>query len=462
MKKIHFIAVGGSVMHQLAIALSLKGYRVTGSDDEVYEPARTNLKRQNLLPAAPGWDPGRITPDLDAVILGMHARGDNPEVQAAVSRHIPIFSFPGFIYQESLDKTRIVVGGSHGKTTITAMILHVLRRTGRDFDYLVGASLPGFEHSVRITGAPLIICEGDEYPASTLEKIPKFLFYHPRIAVLSGIAWDHINVFPTFDIYLAQFARFISDMEAGGTLIYNREDPELDRLVDHCGGHLNLIPYGTPDYRIRDGVTTLLLDGHETDLAVFGVHNLQNVMAAGLVTAQIGVPEPEFLEAISSFQGASRRLERAFEKPGALLFRDFAHAPSKVRASIQAVREQFPERQLCAIVELHTFSSLNADFLTEYAHAMDQADTAAVFYSSHALNIKRLPPLNPQMIREGFARQNLEVIDNVADLKVFLNRQPADETNLLMMSSGNFENLPVEEMIRLWQKRHDSGAFPNF
>ncbi|HEX5553910.1 MAG TPA: Mur ligase family protein [Chitinophagaceae bacterium] len=452
MKKIHFIAMGGSVMHQLAIALSEKGYRVTGSDDEIYEPARSNLEKAGLLPIHQGWDPEQITPDLDAVILGMHAREDNPEIIRARSLQIPLFSFPEYVFRESVDKTRVVIGGSHGKTTITSMILHVLRTRGKDFDYLVGAQLPGFAHSVRISDAPLIVCEGDEYPASALQKIPKFLFYHPRIAVLSGIAWDHINVFPTLDNYLEQFARFIREMEPAGILIYNENDPALVSLVQQHGKHLQLIAYGMPEYHIKDGRTTVRFNQHTVSLQVFGAHNLQNLCAAKLVCQMLGMGEEEFLGAIGSFTGASRRLEKVFDIQGAAIFRDFAHAPSKVRASIGALREQFPDRTLIAVLELHTYSSLNAAFLSEYRHAMDQADTAAVFYSNHALEIKRLPPLSPALIRKGFDRKDLQVLENVEDLASFLAQQPTGNANLLMMSSGSFEATSIAKMTWLWQK----------
>lgn len=451
MKKIHFIAIGGSVMHQLAIALSRKGYEVTGSDDEVYEPARTNLEKEGILPEA-GWDPSRITPELDAVLLGMHARADNPELLRAIRLGIPVYSFPEFIYRESISKTRVVIGGSHGKTTITSMILHVLGQSTLDFDYLVGAKLPGFPYSVKLSEAPLIVCEGDEYPASAVEKIPKFLFYHPQLAVLSGIAWDHINVFPTFEIYLEQFARFIREMEAGATLIYQSEDPELVKLIARHGTHLRLLPYGLPDHEIRDGHTIVRFQNLEATLEVFGAHNLRNLAAARLVCGELGISDGVFLEAVSSFKGASRRLEKVFEKPGAALFRDFAHAPSKVRATLEAVREQFPSRKLAAVFELHTFSSLNAAFLSQYAHALDLADTAMVFYSSHALEAKRLPALSAEIIRKGFARKDLAVTDQVEALYAFLGHQPSGEANLLMMSSGNFAETPLEKIISLWQK----------
>ena len=453
MKKIHFIAIGGSVMHQLSITLKNKGYLITGSDDEIYEPAHTNLEKAGLLPADEGWHPEKITPGLDAAILGMHAREENPELQKARSLHIPVYSFPEYIYEESKQKERVVVGGSHGKTTITSMILHVLKQCGKDFDYLVGAQLSGFEYSVKISDAPLIICEGDEYPASAIQKIPKFLFYHPQMAVLSGIAWDHINVFPTFENYVEQFALFIRDMPAGGVLIYNESDAVLKKVAEKEGGHLQLTPYGMPDHEIRHGKTIVRFGELTAGLEVFGSHNLQNLLAAKSVCEKLGIAEKDFLHAISSFKGASKRLEKVYESTDATLYRDFAHAPSKVKASIHAVKEQFPERKLAAVLELHTYSSLNARFLPEYQDAMQEADTAAVFFSVHALSIKHLPDLSFEMIREGFRRRDLHIINKVEDLKSFINLVPAHHTNLLMMSSGSFGNITVDEMIKLWQEK---------
>ena len=452
MKHIHFIAIGGSIMHQLAIALKEKGYQVSGSDDDFYEPARSNLQQHHLLPR-PGWDASRITADLDAVILGMHARADNPELQKARELAIPVYSFPEYIYEESTDKTRVVIGGSHGKTTITAMIMHVLQHSGRNFDFLAGAPIPGFDHSVKLSEAPLIICEGDEYPASALKKEPKFLFYHPQIAVLSGIAWDHINVFPTLELYIEQFARFIRQMAAGSRLIYNATDQTLAALVDKEGGHLDKRPYQMPQHQITDGQTRVHLAGHSATLQVFGAHNLLNLQAAAEVCAALGINAAEFLSAIQDFRGAARRLEQVSQTDNGRVFRDFAHAPSKVAASIAAVKTQYPGQKLTALLELHTYSSLNKDFLPQYAHSMDPADIAAVFYSPHALAIKKLPPLSPEQVREGFQRQDLHVLGDTDSLEAFLTGVSADHNNLLLMSSGSFGELPVTEILKRWEKK---------
>src|ERR1700761_9290658 len=393
--KVHFIAIGGSVMHQLAIALKRKGYTVTGSDDEIFEPAKSNLEKEGLLPSVIGWQPASIQPNLDAVILGMHAKGDNPELARAKELGLPIYSFPEYIYQESRQKKRVVVGGSHGKTTTTAMIMTVLKHAQRDFDYLVGARLEGFSQSVDITRAPLIVCEGDEYPASALERRPKFHFLFPHIAIITGIAWDHINVFPTFDNYLEQFRIFIDKIEPGGVLIYNETDPVLKKLVEEHPDNLRKIAYGVPQHRIENGITLVTLEGQTGALQVFGDHNLLNLHAAFLVASQLGMNAKTFLAGMRSFTGAAKRLELMAKSPTVNIYRDFAHAPSKVKATIQAVKTQFPDRGLIAVLELHTYSSLNEQFLSEYRGSLDPADKAVVFYSRHALELKRLPPLPP-------------------------------------------------------------------
>ena len=446
---IHFISIGGSVMHQLAIALKKKGYQITGSDDEIFEPARTNLSKEVLLPSNIGWAEERITPALDAVILGMHAKADNPELLKAKEMGIPIYSFPEYIFKESGDKKRIVVGGSHGKTTTTAMLMHVLKHSGQSFDYLVGARLQGFDQSVNISDAPIIVCEGDEYPASIVEKRPKFHFLFPHIAILTGIAWDHINVFPTFENYLDQFRIFINKIEPNGHLIYNEGDLELKELVTSIGrSDLHLHPYGVLEYRITNGKTEATIEGITGQLKVFGDHNLQNMHAAWLVCKQIGLSASEFMEAISTFTGASKRLELLADQQGISVYRDFAHAPSKVKATINAVRSQFPDRTLIAVLELHTYSSLNEAFMKEYAGIMDVADMAAVFYSQHALEIKRMPPLPKEVVAKGFANEALMVFDNRNDLEIWLKNLNYRNSIVLLMSSGNYDGMDLEQYAK--------------
>jgi len=443
--KVHFIAIGGSVMHQLAIALKRKGYVVTGSDDEIFEPARSNLKAEGLLPPVEGWFPEKVYNELDSIILGMHAKADNPELLRAKELGLAIYSFPEYIYQESKDKTRVVVGGSHGKTTTTSMIMNVLKNAGRDFDYLVGARLEGFSQSVNITQAPVIVCEGDEYPASTLEKRPKFHFLFPHIAIITGIAWDHINVFPTFEIYLEQFKIFIDKIEPGGVLIYNETDPVLKKLVNEHPSAVRKIPYSIPPHRIENGITVVTLEGHSGHLRVFGEHNLLNLQAAALACKELGVGAEVFLKGISAFGGAAKRLELLGknDRRNLSVYRDFAHAPSKVKATMEAVRKQFPERRLIAILELHTYSSLNEQFLSEYQGALDLADKAVVFYSRHALELKRLPPLSPEKVAAGFGKKDLVVLNEKEELLKWLMEQSYENVNLLLMSSGNYDGLDM-------------------
>ncbi|NML23324.1 peptidoglycan synthetase [Pseudoflavitalea sp. G-6-1-2] len=437
---VHFIAIGGSVMHQLALALHKKGYRVTGSDDEIFEPARGNLQQAGILPAEMGWFPEKITADLDAVILGMHAKGDNPELLRAKELQLKIYSFPEYIYQESIGKTRVVVGGSHGKTTTTAMIMHVLNQSGKDFDYLVGARLEGFEQSVRITDAPILIAEGDEYPASVIEKRPKFHFLFPQIAIITGIAWDHINVFPTFEIYLEQFVIYINKIEQGGLLIYNESDPVLKELVEkNARTDIRYQPYSIPQHTIENGQTTVTIDAQTTPLAVFGDHNLLNLHAAWYACEELGVDAAAFTAAIASFTGAAKRLELMAKSAGTAVYRDFAHAPSKVKATIDAVKQQYPERTLIAVLELHTYSSLNEQFMEQYNGAMEKADKAVVYYSNHALELKRLPPLDAARIIAGFGKPDLQVMNNKDVLMKWLAEQQYQNSNLLLMSSGNYD-----------------------
>ncbi len=443
MKRVHFIAIGGAIMHQLALALQRSGAVVSGSDDAIHDPAKTVLQEAGLLPENFGWFPEKITPDIDAVVLGMHAKGDNPELLRAQEMGLPIYSFPEFIYQAAKDKTRVAIAGSHGKTTITSMVMHVLRKAGKAFDYLVGARLEGFDHSVQLSDAPVMILEGDEYPASALEKRPKIFFYHPQITLLSGIAWDHINVFPTYENYFSQFETYLKMLAPGATLVYNAEDQEVIRAVENYGEHLRCIPYFMPDYRYEDGQAFLeKKDGTAIPLSVFGSHNLLNLMGAKEICAALGVDDASFYNAIADFSGAAKRLEKAFETEKVVAFRDFAHAPSKLKATLDAVREAYPNRKLIALFELHTYSSLNKDFLAQYADSMAAADAALVYFSAHALELKRLAPLQKEVVHEGFGRADLEVFDEVAALQArvkTLVETSNEPVCLLLMSSGTFE-----------------------
>ena len=457
--KVHFISIGGSVMHQLAIALSKKGYRVTGTDDEIFEPAWGNLKEAGILPAQIGWDETKIQPDLDAVILGMHARADNPELLKAKALGLNIYSFPEYIYKESLHKKRVVVGGSHGKTTTTSMIMHVLKKQNRAFDYLVGAKLSGFEHSVNITDAPIIVCEGDEYPASAIEKKPKFHFLYPHIAILTGIAWDHINVFPTFDFYLEQFIIFINRIEKGGMLIYNESDKVLANLVaNNIRDDIQYQPYQVPPFTIENGLTTINIGENKGPLSVFGNHNLMNCLAAYYACAELGVTAIDFLDAMKDFTGAAKRLELLEMNDTMSIYRDFAHAPSKVKATVQAVKQQFPKRKLYGILELHTYSSLNVNFMNEYKGALDDLDASVVFYAKHALEIKKMPELPVQKVMEGFDKPGLIVMNDKYELEKWLLTIPNHDANILFMSSGNYDGLNINSLAKAIIHHHPEGS----
>lgn len=441
---VHFISIGGSVMHQLAIALKKKGYKVTGSDDEIFEPAKSNLEKEGILPAETGWFPEKVCSSLDVVILGMHAKDDNPELLRARELGLKIYSFPEYIYQESKSKKRVAIGGSHGKTSVTAMLMHVLKNCLSSFDYLVGARLKGFDQSVNITDAPVIVCEADEYPASAIERRPKFHFLYPHIAVLTGIAWDHINVFPSFDNYLEQFRIFIGTISPNGILIYNESDEVLHKLVEKTRRQdIRYQAYALPVNTVKDGITSIELDGKTTELKVFGEHNLMNINAAFYVCKELGITTKEFIKSIASFAGAAKRLELLESNESTSIYRDFAHAPSKVKATIDAVKQQFPNRRLIAVLELHTYSSLNANFMSQYRNAMQSADEAVVFYSRHTLELKRMPPLDASVIEKGFDKEGLKIMTNRQELEDYLHRQDYAGTNLLLMSSGDYEGVDV-------------------
>jgi len=446
-KRVHFIAIGGSAMHNLAIALHLKGYKVTGSDDEIFDPARARLESFGLLPEKPGWFPEKLDRSIDSIILGMHARGDNPELAKARELGLKIYSYPEFLYEQSKDKLRVVIGGSHGKTTITAMILHVLHFWNVDTDYMVGAKLEGFDVMVRLTkDARVMVFEGDEYLTSALDLRPKFHLYKPDIALVSGIAWDHMNVFPTFENYIEQFRIFMQMVPDSGSLIYCNEDPEVRKVVESADGMMIKLPYGIPQHRVTNGKTILLTPEGEFSLLIFGQHNLMNLEGARLVCNQLHISNSDFYKAIAGFKGASNRLELLAEKPGFNVYRDFAHAPSKLKATIQAVKEQYPERRLVACFELHTFSSLNKDFLDQYAHSMEKADVAVVFFSPHALALKKLPMLSPDDIKLSFRKEGLLVFSNTEKFQQYLLDEKWENSNLLLMSSGNYDGLNVKEL----------------
>ena len=451
--KIHFIAIGGSAMHNLALALHQKGYQITGSDDTIHEPSRSRLEVKGLLPKQFGWFPEKISKDLDAIILGMHAKPENPELLKAQELGLEIYSYPEFLYQQSKDKTRVVIGGSHGKTSITSMILHVLHYHEKEVDYMVGAQLEGFDTMVHLTKEnEFVILEGDEYLSSPIDRRPKFHLYHANIALLSGIAWDHINVFPTYENYVDQFKIFIDTITNGGILVYNEEDAEVKKIVEESTHPIKKYAYKTPEYAIENGITYLDTSVGKLPLEIFGKHNLQNLAGAKWICQHIGIDEDDFYEAIASFKGASKRLEKIAENSSTVIFKDFAHSPSKVEATTKAVKEQYSDRTVLACLELHTYSSLNTGFLKEYKGALDPADKAVVFYSPHAVEIKKLEKVSAQQIADAFERDDLVIYTDPNAFKDFLFSQNLENTALLLMSSGNYGGLDFEEVKGLLKK----------
>jgi len=440
--RIHFIAIGGSAMHNLALALEHKGYKVTGSDDVIFEPSKSRLDEKGLLPTEFGWFPNKITSDIDAVILGMHAKGDNPELLKAQELGLTIYSYPEFLYEQSKNKTRVVIGGSHGKTTITSMILHVLNFHDVAVDYMVGAQLDGFDRMVHLTEEnDFIVLEGDEYLSSPIDRRPKFHLYKPNIALLSGIAWDHINVFPTFENYVEQFQVFVDSIVKGGSITYNEEDIEVKKVVEASENAIRKLPYTTPDYKVENGETFLNTPEGYMPIEVFGKHNLSNLAGAKWICQNMGVDEEDFYEAISTFKGASKRLEKIAESSSSVAYKDFAHSPSKVAATTKAVKEQYPKNKLVACLELHTYSSFNPEFLKEYKGALDDADEAVIFYLPESVAIKKLKEVTPEQIKEAFEREDLTIFTDAASFHSFIEKHNYSNTTLLLMSSGNYGEL---------------------
>jgi UDP-N-acetylmuramate: L-alanyl-gamma-D-glutamyl-meso-diaminopimelate ligase len=443
---IHFIAIGGSAMHNLAIALSRKGERVTGSDDEIFEPSHTRLEKQGILPSTIGWNEANIHENIDAVILGMHAREDNPELLKAKKLGIKIYSYPEYLYEQSKEKTRVVIGGSHGKTTITSMILHAVNKVGVDVDYMVGAQLEGYDCMVKLSKeAKVMILEGDEYLSSPIDRRPKFHLYQPDIALLSGIAWDHINVFPTFENYVEQFDLFCQKITPNGVLIYNEEDSVVKNLGEKYASSIHAFAYQTPSYSVKDKGTIYHLGGKDYPLQIFGGHNLQNLNGAMQVCKAIGISEDLFLIAMSDFTGAGKRLQKVVETNSFVMFKDFAHSPSKLKATTKAVKEQYADRKVIACMELHTFSSLNKKFLPHYEGAMDMADVALVYFNPEVVKHKKLEELSTAFVKQCFGNK-VQVSEKTSEVLDFIARELTDHAVLLMMSSGNFDGINYEEL----------------
>ena len=444
--KVHFIAIGGSAMHNLAIALSRKGAQVSGSDDEIFEPSRSRLDSQGILPQQLGWNASLITSELDAVILGMHAREDNPELLKAKELGLKIFSYPEYLYEQSKHKKRLVIGGSHGKTTITSMLLHAVNAYDVSVDYMVGAQLEGYDCMVKLTDdAPVMILEGDEYLSSPIDRRPKFHLYRPHVAILSGIAWDHINVFPTFENYVSQFETFCSLIEPAGVLIYNTQDEEVNKLGNTFKNQLRVQPYATPAYETTESGTLLSFEGKTYPLQVFGEHNLQNLMGAMYLAKEIGIDENQFLTAMHNFTGAGKRLQKVVEKEDFVMYKDFAHSPSKLKATTKAVKEKYANRKVIACMELHTFSSLKKEFLPHYKDAMKAADEAIVYFSPEVVAHKKLEPISKELVFDGFGG-GVVVLNETEEVLREIRSKSWDNSVLLMMSSGNFDGINYDAL----------------
>ncbi|RYM34778.1 peptidoglycan synthetase [Brumimicrobium glaciale] len=444
--KVHFIAIGGSAMHNLAIALSRKGFVVTGSDDEIFEPSKGRLKKEGILPEQIGWNDDFITADLDAVILGMHARADNPELAKAKELGLQIFSYPEYIYEQAKNKKRVVIGGSHGKTTITSMILHALQVLDFPVDYMVGAQLEGYDCMVKLTeDNDVIILEGDEYLSSPIDRRPKFHLYKPHVALISGIAWDHINVFPTYENYVDQFDIFCNVIKDDGILVYNEEDADTEKVALKQIDRLKIVPYSTPKYEVNDEGTIFHYENQKFPLKIFGAHNLQNLYGALNVVAALGIAPTDFLNAMKGFTGAGKRLEKISETPERIVYKDFAHSPSKLKATTSAVKEQYPDRKLVACMELHTFSSLKKDFLPQYKDAMKMADKALVYFSPNVVKHKKLDPITKEEVYEAFGK-NVQVETETEKVLQFIEEESTDNMVLLMMSSGNFDGVDYSQL----------------
>ncbi len=447
--KIHFIAIGGAVMHNLAIVLRRKGNEVTGSDDKIVDPAKANLEKEGILPQQLGFFEENITPDLDAVILGMHAREDNVELLKAQELGIKVFSFPEYIYEVSKNKQRVVIAGSHGKTTITSMVMHVLKENNYDFDYLVGAKVKGFDTSVKLTeNAPIIVLEGDEYLASPINRESKFMFYKPNAALITGIAWDHVNVFPDYDDYVKQFEKFAHSLEPWGFLTWFEEDEELKQIFNSYDAKVRTRAYNTHPHIIKGNITYLQTDFGEFPLKVFGEHNLQNIAGAKNICNEIGVFDEDFYKAISTFEGAANRLQFVGRNSKTVIYKDFAHSPSKLKATVHAMKQQFKEQTLVAVMELHTFSSLNKDFLEQYAGSMHQADIPVVFYDKETFEQKKMPVLKEAFVKEAFRNERLNIFTDKESLQAFLLKQDWNNKNLLLMTSGNYAGMNIEELSK--------------
>ncbi len=445
-KKVHLIAIGGSVMHNLALALKNKGYQVQGSDDHIFEPSKSRLEAAGILPEETGWFPENITEDIDAVIVGMHAKEDNPEFLKAKELGLKVYSFPEYVYEQSKDKQRFVIAGSHGKTTVTSMILHVLKACKQKFDYVVGASVEGFDTMVQLTDdAPYIIIEGDEYLTASFDRVPKFMRYNHHIAVINGIAWDHVNVFPTFDEYVQLFKNFSENTPKAGTLIYNEEDKLTKEIAEANDGDILKFSYKTHPHKIKNGQTYLVHNKVEYPVPFFGEHNLINVNAAKVVCDRLCIEDEDFYKTLSNFKGAQNRLEEVAGNVKRKLFKDFAHSPSKLKATCNAVKSQFDQKVIAGF-ELHTYSSLTKSFLSEYKGALDNVDFPFVFFNPEVVSHKGLPEISATEVAQAFGISENNIFTNSQDFAnaISTSIKENEDANVLLMSSGNFNGLDIQ------------------
>lgn len=454
---IHFVSIGGSTMHNLAIALQQQGYLVTGSDDKIYEPSQSRLEKYGLLPSEIGWFPEKIHSGLKAVIVGMHARKDNPELIKAIDLGLPVYSYPEFVYQQSQQKQRVVITGSHGKTTITAIILHALKFHNRTFDYWIGDPIDGFDTTVRLTSgtdasvAPIIIIEGDEYASSPIDSRPKFLHYQPHIALISGIAWDHVNTYPTWEEYVDQFESLAEAMPKAGVLIFDESDDMLDVIGQKERADITKIPYTVHPNEILNGQTHLVTkQGRRIAVQIFGDHNMKNIAGAMAVCDRIGITEEQFYDAIPTFKGVPQRLEKIFEKEERVFYHDFAHSPAKVEAVTEALKQQYQDKLLLAVLELYPLSTLNRNFLEQYKGTLDKADIAVLYFDE--ANIRELANadlINLDDFVKAFDKSDLHVFTNITQLQNYLNQQSRTVEALLFMGSDLVKNLDLNAIAKM-------------
>ena len=447
MRKVHFISIGGSVMHSLAIELKRLNYVVTGSDDVIYEPSKSSLIENDLYPKELGWHESNIKDDLDFVILGMHARSDNPELKLAKHKKIKIYSFPEFVYEYSKNKTRVVIAGSHGKTTIASMVLHVLKNNTINVDYLLGAKIEGLSNSVSLSNEnDFIIIEGDEYLSSRIHDTPKFHVYKPNIALISGISWDHVNVFPTFDVYKNQFGVFIDKIVDGGVLIYNDNDLEILDLLKNNQNFIRKIPYSRHNYIAKDNKFFIETDEGILPLKIFGKHNMENLSGAKQVCNLIGLTDDEFYNSILTFKGATNRLQLKEIKLGRSVIIDFAHSPSKLKASIDAVKTNF-SGELVGVYELHTFSSFHKKFQIHYRGTMDKCDYPIIFIDRSNPKLKN-QDLDEESLKKSFNNLKMKFIFDKDELDNYIMSFEQLNLNLLLMSSGKFGGIDVDRLSK--------------